>query len=101
MNRQDFINRLFNNCNGLTLDEIGAIEDVLKDTLPEDMLIGLTNDNVYTLKEAIDVLMIDARQVFLNNLHDCTDLLMIRSYMKEAFDLELTDKEVYALYYLR
>lgn len=101
MNRQDFINLLFNNCNGLTLDEIETIEGVLWGALPEDMLTDLMNDNGYTENDAIDVLMIDARQVFINKLHDCTDLLMIRSYMKEAFDLELTDKEVYTLYYLR
>lgn len=101
MKRDEFINMLFNNCHGLTLDEIGTIEDVLKDTLPEEAIEVLTNDNGHTLEDAIDILMMDARQVFINNLHDCTDLLEIRSYMKEAFNLELTDKEVYALYYLR
>ena len=105
MNRCDFVFRLYNNGNGLTLDQIQTIEDNLPLTFPESVEgflaeiaddMGLDPDNIEVMENA----MSQARDVFMDSLHDCADLLELRDYLKNMMDLpDITDSQVYNLWY--
>ena len=88
MTRTDFVNALFDNGNCLSLEQIRNIEKVLPGTIPADM--PLDEGSLMT-----------ARDVFFSDLHDCSDLLEIQDYMKNNFQEDLTDMQIYRLSYIR
>ena len=87
MSRTQFINELFDNGNGLTLDQIQDIENYLPGTIPEDMPL----DSPESLAMA--------RDVFMGDLHSHKDLLEIRSFLRNyiSHDRWPTDYQVYRM----
>lgn len=93
MKRNDFINRLFNNGDGLTLDQIERIEqNALPDIIPDGVIEEVGE------RQARE----KAREVFIDVLADLTDMLELRDYIRELFKTDpilLTDMQVYRLFY--
>lgn len=103
MNRQDFIFTLFDNGNGLTLDQISVIEEGMIDTVPDGMIEDLIDNNGMTEIDAEDAAIAEARQVFLNSLHDCGDMLELKNTLNDALsysDFKVSDMQVYHLWYV-
>ena len=101
MNRQDFIFTLFDNGNGLTLDQIALIEEGMIDIVPDGFIEDLIDNNGMTDTEAEDTAIAEARQVFLNSLHDCGDMLELKNALTDALsysDYKVTDMQVYHLW---
>lgn len=97
MNRQDFIFTLFDNGNGLTLDQIEraeayAAEDAACQTFDDEEIPALTEM---------------ARDVYIDRMKDCEDMLELRSflydtlYAKAEQDGQITDMQVYSLWYAK
>ena len=95
MTRQDFIFSLFDNGQGLTLDQIERAEDYISD----DVASQTFND------EEIPDLIPIARDVYIDRIRDCQDMLELRDflyntlYTKEEQDGQITDMQVYRLWY--
>lgn len=98
MTRQDFIMTLFDNGEGLTLDQIWKIDGELVDTIPDGHIedIQATNANL-TYGEAAELALMDARQVFINQMHDQPDLLELKNFLEEQ-EITVTDMQVYHLF---
>ena len=88
MTRQDFIAQLFNNGEGLNLNQIEYIDKrIIPDMIPDNDIDDLTDT---------------AREVFIDNLHDCLDMIELKHYLKRILpknEPELTDMQVYHLWY--
>lgn len=102
MDRKEFIDTLFDNGHGLTLDQIQAIEDEMPSFFPTDtpdeFIDDILNDpDVETQKEAMDIAMFQARDVFIDMVRDCADMLEIRDCFKSYFQVELTDIQVFRM----
>ena len=94
MNRQDFIFRLFDNGNGLTLDQIEWAERYIEADAC-GMMEGV--EDLPAMREM-------AREVFFDRLRDCEDLLELRDFLNETLrcnnqDLSVSDNQVYRLWY--
>ena len=95
MTKHEFIMRLFDNGYGLTLDQIEraeayAIDDAACQTFDE--------------QEAIELIPM-AREVFINGMSDCEDMIELRDYLNSrlygANDTErVSDMQVYRLWYV-
>ena len=99
MERQDFIFTLFDNGNGLTLDQITAIEKYLPDTFPDGLLEDIAEDMGMEINDpdVMESALYGARDVFLNCLHDCSDMLELKAYFNGIID-NLTDMQVYRIW---
>ena len=101
MNRNDFINLLYNNGNGLSLNQIQAIENRLPDLIPDGMIedIAREYDNPNDpgiLESAIYM----CREHFINNLHDCGDMLELRYYLANNTSAGMiNDPQIYGLFW--
>ena len=101
MNRNDFINTLFDNGRGLTLDQIATIEKMIPDIVMIDEVIDdFMNANGYTRDDAIKHLRPDARFIFMDQLVGCDDMLDMRDYLQD-FGIEPTDLQIYALFHMK
>lgn len=103
MNRQDFIFTLFDNGNGLTLDQISVIEESMIDTVPDGMIEDLIDNNGMTEIDAEDAAIAEARQVFLNSLNDCGDMLELKNALNDALsysEFKVSDMQVKYLWYV-
>lgn len=95
MTRQDFIFRLFDNGEGLTLDQIERAEEYVSD----DVASQTFND------EEIPDLIPIARDVYIDRIRDCQDMLELRDflfatlYTQVEHDGQITDMQVYHLWY--
>ena len=95
MTRQDFIFSLFDNGEGLTLDQIERAEHYVLD----DAACQTFDD------EEIPDLIPIARNVYIDRIRDCQDMLELRDflyntlYTKEEQDEQITDMQVYRLWY--
>lgn len=85
MIRRDFITKLFDHGDGLTLDQIENLEKILPGFIPEDMPMDEAG-------------LMMARDNFINDMHDCEDMLELRAKAKRLYELDLTDMQVYRLY---
>ena len=99
MERQDFIFTLFDNGYGLTLDQISTIERYLPDTIPDGMLEDIARDieedvNSYAVMENA---LSQARQVFMNGLYDCPDMLELKELLDGVIE-NVTDMQVYRVW---
>ena len=94
MTRQDFIFTLFDNGNGLTLDQIWKIDDGLIDTIPDGVIEDLQENNGMTYGYAAEIALDQAREVFINNLHDLPDMLELKNYLEEQ-EINVSDMQVY------
>jgi len=100
MERKEFIIRLFNNGNGLTLDQIQTIEDRLTDTIPDGVIEDIANDmdEDTTAPGVIESALYLARDNAINNLHDANvDLLALREKLEELTGDKVSDQAVYHL----
>ena len=100
MNRQDFIFTLFDNGNGLTLDEIQHVEEYLPDLFPDGIISDLINNNGMSDEDAAEAALYDAREVFLDDIGSARDMLELRDIFIEQYKLKLTDKQVVSLWYV-
>ncbi len=104
MTRQEFIFTLFDNGNGLTFDQIEAIERRIKDGIPDglidDILKDCANEDGSTIPyiEAEKQAMELGYEVFIDNI-DCTDMLELRDVLKNECQ-GITDMQVYHLWYV-
>lgn len=95
MTRQDFIFRLFDNGEGLTLDQIERAEEYVSD----DAASQTFND------EEIPDLIPIARDVYIDRIRDCQDMLELRDFLFDTLytqaeqDGQITDMQVYHLWY--
>jgi len=95
MNRQDFIFRLFDNGNGLTLDQIERAEAYIKDDAA---------CQTFDPEEAISLIPM-AREVYIDRIGDIEDMLELRSflydtlYTKDEQNGQITDMQVYRLFF--
>lgn len=99
MTRNDFIMALFDNGQGLTLDQIWKIDGELTETIPDGMIEGIQNDNGMTYGEAAEIALMDARQVFINQMHDQPDLIELKNFLEEQ-EITVSDMQVYRLWYV-
>ena len=84
MTRQDFILRLFDNGDGLTLDQIAWIDR------------NAVHDMARQEEQPIEI----AREVFLDNLHDCEDMLALRAELNRVIPKgQVTDMQTFRLWY--
>lgn len=91
MTREDFIFTLFDNGQGLTLDQIEQAESYASDTAS-----CMTSDN-----DEMPVLIEEAREVYIENMTDCEDMLELREYLKRTLrgcNEPVTDMQVYRLW---
>lgn len=93
MKRNDFINRLFNNGDGLTLDQIARIEAVEFAEKSDGMMEDLKDyeNPEETCRDLV-------RDFIINQLSDCADLLELRDKLRE-YQIDPTDMQVYHLFY--
>ena len=95
MTKHEFIMRLFDNGYGLTLDQIEraeayAIDDAACQTFDE--------------QEAIELIP-TAREVYIEQLHDCENMLEMREYLYKTLytpqerNGQITDSQVYRLWF--
>ena len=104
MTRDDFINALYNNDDGLTLNQIEQIEEMLIYTIPDGMIDDIKKaciDDPLTHKQAVEAAMMTARDTFIMGMHDCEDMLELRDYFIEYAKIDVTDHQVYKMYYIR
>ena len=97
MTRQDFIFTLFDNGNGLTLDQIWKIDDGLIETIPDGMIEDLQETNGWIYGEAAETALYQARAVFINNLHDQPDMIELKNFLEEQ-EINVTDMQVYHIW---
>lgn len=101
MNKQDFIFTLFDNGDGLTFDQIEHIENCLIEEIPEGMIEDIAKDfDEADDPDIIESAMYLCRDNFMNNIHDCGDMLELRSFLSERYNLSLEDMQVYRLWYV-
>lgn len=106
MNRNTFINQLFDNGQGLTLDQILDIENRLSNSKDNKNMVYemCNNDDSLELYQARELVTEQKRDLFMENLNKCNDLLELRSFLQGYFDYknyDLTDMQVYRLSYLK
>jgi len=108
MTRKDFIDRLFDNGDGLTLEQIKTIYiDVISSELPADLVDAIMESNNFkTDNEALPIAIDMSCDNFINNLHDCADMIELRDYLTslvdcngERFLKDITDKQVMRVWY--
>lgn len=97
MKRKYFVSTLFNNCHGLTLEQIRSIENQLPETFPDGLLNDIMHQQGCSESEAIEIALMSSRDVFIHNLHDCRDMLELRDYFTEYCGIGLNDHQVYGL----
>ena len=101
MTRQDFIFRLFDNGEGLTLDQIRQVEDNLLEKFPDGLIediakdMGVDRDYPGVIERAMDI----SRDIFFCNIHDVSDMLELRDFFLEQAGITLTDMQTYRLWY--
>jgi hypothetical protein len=100
MTRQDFIFTLFDNGQGLSLNQIERIEEYLPDIIPESMIEDMQEVNGMSEEDAIQTALYQARDIFMDNLKDCTDMLSLRDYLIERYQVDASDMQVYRLWYV-
>ena len=98
MTRNEFINTLFENGEGLTLKQISMlVYDVIPETIPDGMIEDMEkSDPDIDHNTAVDLATEMAFDVFINGISDCTDLLEIAEYLS-MYLKDVTDKQIYAL----
>lgn len=100
MEKKEFIIKLFNGGNGLTLDQIQTIEDRLTDTIPDGVIEDIANDmdEDTTAPGVIESALYLARDNAINNLYDANvDLLALREKLEELTGDKVSDQAVYHL----
>ena len=95
MTRQDFIFTLFDNGNGLSLEQIERAEAYARDDAA---------CQTFDEQEVIELIPM-AREVFINGMSDCADMIELRDYLNSrlygANDTErVSDMQVYRLWYV-
>ena len=101
MTRQDFIFRLFDNENGLTLDQIEHVEELLPETIPDGLIQDIIDRDGCTDEEAAEIALLDAREVALNNMKDYAgDMLSLRDLFREYYGISLSDHQVRSLFFV-
>ena len=100
MTRNEFINTLFDNGDGLTLAQISElVYDIIPDELP-DGLVDSIKDSVPNIDHntALDIAMQQSYDVFIQRIADCKDLLEISDLLGYYFK-DVTDKQILSLRY--
>lgn len=106
MNRNEFINTLFDNGQGLTLDQIQTVDNYLSNSIPNirDDIQELmkSNDNL-DFESARQILIDQERQLFLDEMNSCSDLLKLKDFLTGYLpsNSKLSDMQVYRLSYLK
>ena len=103
MDRKEFVTTLYNNVEGLTLDQIQTIEGELLDTIPDGVIedIAKDMDEDTTGPGVIESALYLARDNAINNLHDAnTDLLSLREVLIKLTRGKVSDQVVYRLSYV-
>lgn len=102
MTRQDFIFTLFDNGNGLTLNQIEQVEEYLPETFPNGLLDDIAEDmgESKDYPGVIESALYQARDVFIENLNGAQDMLELRDIFSERCKIGLTDMQVYRLWYV-
>lgn len=100
MTRNNFINTLFDNGEGLTLSQIRQIIDkYIPETIPAGMVEDIAESQNIDYKAAFDLAIEQAYEVFIQRIDDCEDLLEIADVLTEALKREPSDKAVLRLRY--
>ena len=101
MTRQEFILRLFDNGQGLSLDQIEQIENYLPETFPDGLIEDIAADmeQPTDYPGVIESALYQARYVFESNLHDCEDMLELRKTLNNILSDKVSDMQVYHLWY--
>ena len=100
MDRKEFITTLYNNGEGLTLDQLQSTEVRLTNTIPDEMLEDIANEmgEDATAPGVVESALYLARDNAMNNLHDAnTDLLALREKLEELTGEKVSDRAVYHL----
>ena len=103
MTRQDFIFTLFDNGNGLSLEQIVEIEKGLIDTIPSGTIEDLQDIDGRSRKDATAIALTFAYDVFMDNMRDCEDMLVLKHFIDSAIcnvRLNTSDMQVYRLWYV-
>ena len=103
MTRQDFIFRLFDNGNGLSLDQIEEIEKGLKNTIPSGTIEDLQEVNGMSREDATATALMTSYDVFMDNVLDYDDMLKLRRFLNSVIcntRLNVTDTQVYKLWFV-
>ena len=100
MTRNDFINTLFDNGEGLTLKQISIlVYDVIPDTIPDGMIDDIENsDPTICHNKAVSIATHIAYDKFIQDIADCTDLLEIADLLS-MYLKNVTDKQILRLRY--
>lgn len=103
MTRQDFIFTLFDNGNGLSLEQIEQIEKGLIEAFPTGLIDDLMSINGFTRADAEKEALLSSYEVFIDNLADCTDMIELKRYLDKSIcntRLNTSDMQVYRLWYV-
>lgn len=97
MEKQDFIFLLFDNGNGLTLDQIRKIEAYLPEMIDPEMITDIKNQmpDANAERVALDL----CRDCFIGNLTDCGDLIELQDYLASEVGVEATDAQIFHLWH--
>lgn len=100
MNRDIFINKLFNNGEGLTLSQIEkVIVNYIPSTIPDGLIEELeASDEEITHEIAVDMANEAAYENFIMDIQDCADLLELHEFLNNIVN-DVTDEQVYILRY--
>lgn len=99
MDRQDFIFTLFDNGDGLTLNQIADIEKYLPETFPSGLIEDIAKDmgENSDYPGVIESALYQARDVFLEQLNGCSDMLELKDLLEEIIN-SVTDMQVYRIW---
>lgn len=103
MDRKEFVTTLYNNGEGLTLDQIQTIENGLTDTIPDGVLEDIAREmgEDTTASGVIESALYLAMDNAMNDLHDANiDLLALREKLEELTGEKVSDQAVYHLSYV-
>ena len=100
MTRNEFINTLFDNGDGLTLKQISMlVYDVIPETIPEGMIEDMENsDPDIDHNTAVDLATEMAYEKFIQDIADCEDLIEIAELLS-MYLKDVTDKQILRLRY--
>ena len=95
MTRQDFIFTLFDNGNGLSLEQIERAEAYAHDD---------ASCQTFDDEEMVELIPM-AREVFINGMSDCADMIELRDYLNSRLygandTARVSDMQVYRLWYV-
>lgn len=101
MTKNDFIERLFDSGNGLSLKNINDINNTIHRDIPADLVEDIRNENPeWNRIEVENFAMQLGYDNFINQMHDCTDMLELKSFLVDYIhQTDIADMAIYNLFH--